>query len=157
MRWSIWTSLAKMKARKQVSNVRYRFVPGLFVSRRSEVCFGDFHTRAGLDLRTRELLVLCVLCALGDTERQIKSHAISNLKVGNSLETIISCTSTCRPVGGIPFHSPARSPIRPRVWSYRIVVGKLPRSTMLAKRPFLNGISPVRANGVAPHLKEPAW
>jgi 4-carboxymuconolactone decarboxylase len=31
----------------------------------TELCFGDLYTRAGLNLQTRELLILCVLCALG--------------------------------------------------------------------------------------------
>jgi 4-carboxymuconolactone decarboxylase len=68
----------------------------------TELCFGDFYTRDGLDLKTRELLVLCVLCALGDTERQIKSHAIGNLKVGNSRDTIISAITQCLPWIGFP-------------------------------------------------------
>lgn len=68
----------------------------------TELCFGDFYTRAGLDVKTRELLVLCVLCALGDTERQIKSHAMGNLKVGNSRETIISAITQCLPWIGFP-------------------------------------------------------
>jgi 4-carboxymuconolactone decarboxylase len=68
----------------------------------TELCFGDFYTRSGLDLKTRELLVLCILCALGDTERQIKSHAIGNLKVGNSRETIISAVTQCLPWIGFP-------------------------------------------------------
>ena len=68
----------------------------------TELCFGDFYTREGLDLKTRELLVLCVLCALGDTAGQIKSHAMGNLKVGNSRETIISAVTQCLPWIGFP-------------------------------------------------------
>ena len=68
----------------------------------TEVCFGDFYTRDGLDLKTRELLVLCVLCALGNTERQIQSHATGNLKVGNTRETIISAVTQCLPWIGFP-------------------------------------------------------
>ncbi len=68
----------------------------------TELCFGDFYTREGLDLKTRELLVLCVLCALGDTTSQIKSHAMGNLRVGNSRETIISAVTQCLPWIGFP-------------------------------------------------------
>lgn len=68
----------------------------------TELCFGDFYTREGLDSKTRELLVLCVLCALGDTERQLQSHAMGNLKVGNSRETIISAVTQCLPWIGFP-------------------------------------------------------
>ncbi|RBN37159.1 4-carboxymuconolactone decarboxylase, partial [Priestia megaterium] len=31
----------------------------------SAFCFGDFYTRSGLDLQTRELLTLCIVSALG--------------------------------------------------------------------------------------------
>ncbi|PWB73640.1 MAG: 4-carboxymuconolactone decarboxylase [Anaerolineales bacterium] len=68
----------------------------------TELCFGDFYTRDGLDLKDRELLVLCVLCALGDTEGQIRSHAAGNLKVGNSRETILSAVTQCLPWIGFP-------------------------------------------------------
>jgi 4-carboxymuconolactone decarboxylase len=68
----------------------------------TELCFGDLYTRAGLDLQTRELLILCVLCALGGTDLQIKSHAIGNLKVGNSRETVVSAITFCLPFIGFP-------------------------------------------------------
>ena len=68
----------------------------------TELCFGDLYTRAGLDLQTRELLILCVLCALGGTDLQIKSHATGNLKVGNSRETVISAITFCLPFIGFP-------------------------------------------------------
>ena len=63
---------------------------------------GDFYTRAGLDLQTRELLILCVLCALGGTDLQIKSHATGNLKVGNSRDTLVSAITFCLPFIGFP-------------------------------------------------------
>ena len=68
----------------------------------TELCFGDLYTRAGLDLQTRELLILCVLCALGGTDLQIKSHATGNLKVGNSRETVVSAITFCLPFIGFP-------------------------------------------------------
>jgi 4-carboxymuconolactone decarboxylase len=68
----------------------------------TELCFGDLYTRAGLDLQTRELLILCVLSALGGTDLQIKSHATGNLKVGNSRETLISAITFCLPFIGFP-------------------------------------------------------
>jgi 4-carboxymuconolactone decarboxylase len=66
----------------------------------TELCFGDLY--AGLDLQTRELLILCVLCALGGTDLQIKSHATGNLKVGNSRETVVSAITFCLPFIGFP-------------------------------------------------------
>jgi 4-carboxymuconolactone decarboxylase len=68
----------------------------------TELCFGDFYTREGLDLQTRELLIICVLCALGGTDVQIKSHAAGNLKVGNSRETLVSAITFCLPFIGFP-------------------------------------------------------
>lgn len=66
----------------------------------TENCFGDFYTRAGLDVKTRELLILCVLCALGGCEAQIRSHAAGNLKVGNTREEIVSAITHCIPFVG---------------------------------------------------------
>ena len=41
----------------------------------TETCFGDFYTREGLDIKTRELIIFCALATLGGTERQMASHA----------------------------------------------------------------------------------
>jgi len=46
-------------------------------------CFGDYITRNGLDLRTREMATLSFLIALGGTESQIKAHIHGNANVGN--------------------------------------------------------------------------
>ena len=40
----------------------------------TELCFGDFNTRTGLDGKTRELLTVVLLAALGGAEVQVKSH-----------------------------------------------------------------------------------
>ena len=63
--------------------------------------FGDFYTRNGLDVKTRELLVLCVLATLG-TEFQIEAHAKGNLKAGNNKETMIAAMVQCIPYIGFP-------------------------------------------------------
>ncbi len=65
-------------------------------------CFGDFYTREGLDIKTRELTIYCALATLGGTERQMASHAVGNLKVGNSKETLISAMIQCYPYIGFP-------------------------------------------------------
>ncbi|MED3929224.1 carboxymuconolactone decarboxylase family protein, partial [Priestia megaterium] len=39
----------------------------------SSFCFGDFYTRNGLDLKTRELLTLCIISSLGGAEGQVKA------------------------------------------------------------------------------------
>ncbi len=67
----------------------------------TEVCFGDFYTRKGLDLKTRELLVVSILVTTGNTET-LKSHIKGNLKAGNSIETITAAIIQCLPYVGFP-------------------------------------------------------
>ncbi len=67
----------------------------------TEMCFGDFYTRGGLDIKSRELLMLCVLATLG-AEKQIYSHAQGNMKVGNSKEILIAAMIHCIPYIGFP-------------------------------------------------------
>ena len=68
----------------------------------TESGFGDFYTRGGLDIKTRELLIFCALATLGGTERQMASHAVGNLKVGNSKETLLSAMVHSYPYIGFP-------------------------------------------------------
>ena len=65
-------------------------------------CFGDFYTSNGLDLKTRELLTLCMLAALGDTESQIKGHIQGNLNIGNDKDTMLAAITQCLPYIGFP-------------------------------------------------------
>jgi 4-carboxymuconolactone decarboxylase len=67
----------------------------------TETCFGDFYTRDGLDLKTRELMIFCALATLG-ADKQLASHTIGNLKVGNSKETLISAMVQSYPYIGFP-------------------------------------------------------
>lgn len=68
----------------------------------SSFCFGDFYTRGGLDLKTRELLTLCILSALGGAEGQVKAHVQGNVNVGNDKETLIAAITHCLPYMGFP-------------------------------------------------------
>ncbi|TWD93415.1 4-carboxymuconolactone decarboxylase [Neobacillus bataviensis] len=68
----------------------------------SAFCFGDFYTREGLDLKTRELLTLCIISTLGGCESQVKSHVIGNKNVGNDKETLITAITHCLPYMGFP-------------------------------------------------------
>lgn len=61
----------------------------------SAMCFGDFYTRGTLDVKTRELITLCVLASLGGCESQLKSHVNGNYVVGNSKELMIEAVSVC--------------------------------------------------------------
>lgn len=68
----------------------------------SAFCFGDIYTRSGLDLKTRELLTLCILSALGGCESQVKSHVAGNISVGNNKETMIEAITQSLPYMGFP-------------------------------------------------------
>ncbi|WP_336078397.1 carboxymuconolactone decarboxylase family protein [Paenibacillus sp. 203] len=68
----------------------------------SAFCFGDFYTRGGLDLKTRELLTLCILSSLGGCESQVKAHVRGNLNVGNDKDMMITAITHCLPYMGFP-------------------------------------------------------
>ncbi|MFL0196039.1 carboxymuconolactone decarboxylase family protein [Clostridium sp. WILCCON 0269] len=68
----------------------------------SAMCFGDFYTRSGLELKTRELLTLCVISALGGCENQLRAHIQGNLNVGNDKDTLINVITQCMPYIGFP-------------------------------------------------------
>ena len=68
----------------------------------TEVCFGDFYTREGLDLKTRELLMLSALVTTGNNTVTLKSHIKGNLIAGNSKETITAAIIQCLPYVGFP-------------------------------------------------------
>ena len=65
-------------------------------------CFGDYYTRKGLDIKTRELLTLSMLIALGGTEPQIKGHIQGNVNVGNHRATLLSVMTQLLPYVGYP-------------------------------------------------------
>ncbi len=67
----------------------------------TEVCFGDFYTRKGLDIKTREILALAVLVTKDD-DITLKSHIKGSLKAGNSPETIAAVILQCMPYTGMP-------------------------------------------------------
>ncbi|MCM3728831.1 carboxymuconolactone decarboxylase family protein [Neobacillus cucumis] len=68
----------------------------------SSFCFGDFYTRGGLDLKTRELLTFCIISTMGCCESQVKSHVLGNKNVGNDKETLITAITHCLPYMGFP-------------------------------------------------------
>lgn len=68
----------------------------------SAFCFGDIYTRGALDLKTRELLTLCILSALGGCESQVKSHVFGNIKIGNDKNIQIEAITQCLPYMGFP-------------------------------------------------------
>lgn len=67
----------------------------------TEYCFGDIYTRSGMDMQTRELLVYCILTTL-EADSQLISHTRSNIKLGNSKETLAAAVIQCLPYIGFP-------------------------------------------------------
>jgi len=68
----------------------------------SAFCFGDIYTRSGLDIKTRELLTLCILSALGGCESQVKSHVFGNLNAGNNKDILLEAVTQSLPYIGFP-------------------------------------------------------
>jgi len=65
-------------------------------------CFGDYLTRKGLDLKTRELLTFSMLTALGGCEPQLAGHVAANLAVGNDRQVLINTITQLVPFIGYP-------------------------------------------------------
>jgi 4-carboxymuconolactone decarboxylase len=68
----------------------------------SSNCFGDYYTRKGLDLKTRELLTFSLLLSLGGCEPQLKGHIQGNLNVGNDKTLLLSVVTQLLPYVGYP-------------------------------------------------------
>lgn len=65
-------------------------------------CFGDYVTRNGLDVNTRELLTFTMLLSLGGCEPQLKGHIQGNLNIGNDKELMLSIVTQLIPYIGYP-------------------------------------------------------
>jgi 4-carboxymuconolactone decarboxylase len=65
-------------------------------------CFGDYYTRKGLDVKTRELLTFSIILSLGGCEPQLQGHIMGNLNVGNDKETLLSVVTQLLPYIGYP-------------------------------------------------------
>lgn len=65
-------------------------------------CFGDYLTRSGIDIPTRELLTLSMLVALGGCDQQVKGHVAANLHVGNDRAKLIAVLTRLLPFIGYP-------------------------------------------------------
>ena len=65
-------------------------------------CFGDYQTRGGLEVKTRELLTFSILVSLGGCELQVKGHIQGNVNVGNSKDTLLAVVTQLLPYIGYP-------------------------------------------------------
>ena len=85
---------------------RYKWLPGEFAAAvprfLTELGFGDFATRKGLDAKTRELLTVVILAALGGAETQVRSHVAGALKTGSTGEDVVCALTHAMPYMGIP-------------------------------------------------------
>ena len=85
---------------------RYAWLPAPFdeaVPRyMTELGFGDFMTRRGMDQKERELLTVVILAALGGAEVQVRSHVAGALKAGNTKEEVVCALVHAMPYMGIP-------------------------------------------------------
>lgn len=85
---------------------RYAWLPGEFAEAvprwLTELCFSDFMTRRGLDGKTRELLTVVILAAMGGAEVQVRSHVEGALKAGNTAEEIVCALAHAMPYMGVP-------------------------------------------------------
>ena len=62
----------------------------------------DFGTRKGLDGKTRELLTVVLLAALGGADRQVQAHVSGALKTGNTKEEVVCALVHAMPYMGFP-------------------------------------------------------
>lgn len=65
-------------------------------------CFGDYYTRKGLDVKTRELLTFSMLIAMGGCEMQAKGHIMANVHVGNDKQLLLIVVTNLLPYIGYP-------------------------------------------------------
>jgi 4-carboxymuconolactone decarboxylase len=65
-------------------------------------CFGDYLTRTGLDLKTRELLTFSMIASLGGCEPQLAAHVAANLAAGNDRKVLLGVVTALLPFIGYP-------------------------------------------------------
>ena len=84
---------------------KYKYLPAGMGDRLAEflteLCFGDFYSRTGISIQTKEFMALCILAALVQTG-PLKAHVKANIKVGNTMETIYAALLQCLPYIGFP-------------------------------------------------------
>jgi len=65
-------------------------------------CFGDYLTRSGIDIGTRELLTFSMLISLGGADPQARGHVAANLNVGNTRQQLLDVITVLVPFIGYP-------------------------------------------------------
>ncbi len=67
-----------------------------------EFPFGDIYSRSGLELKTRELITVAALTAMGNARPQLKSHIHGALNVGCSREEVMEVILQMAVYAGFP-------------------------------------------------------
>ncbi|MEU2554488.1 carboxymuconolactone decarboxylase family protein [Streptomyces sp. NPDC013313] len=67
-----------------------------------EFTLGDIHSRPGLDVKTRELITVAALTAMGTANLQLKTHVDSAMNVGWTKEEIIETITQMAVYAGFP-------------------------------------------------------
>lgn len=65
-------------------------------------CYGDYYTRGGMDLKTREVITLCFLVAQGGCDEQVRLHIGGNLRLGNDKAYLAEILRNLVPYIGYP-------------------------------------------------------
>ncbi|MDI6643461.1 MAG: carboxymuconolactone decarboxylase family protein [Methanobacteriaceae archaeon] len=67
-----------------------------------EFPYGDIYSRPGLDMKTREMITVAALTAMGTAEMQLKSHIKGALNAGCSKEEIVEIILQMAVYAGFP-------------------------------------------------------
>lgn len=67
-----------------------------------EFVFGDIYSRPGLDLRTRQIVTIAALTALGNAQPQLDIHVRGGLNAGLKREEIIEIIGQVAAYAGFP-------------------------------------------------------
>lgn len=67
-----------------------------------EFAFGDIYARPGLDLKTRQIITVAALTALGNAQPQLKVHIYGALNIGCTREEIIEVIIQMAVYAGFP-------------------------------------------------------
>jgi 4-carboxymuconolactone decarboxylase len=65
-------------------------------------CFGDYYTRRGLEVKTRELVTFAMFISMGGCEPQVKGHIQGNINIGNKREVLLDVITQLLPYLGYP-------------------------------------------------------
>jgi 4-carboxymuconolactone decarboxylase len=67
-----------------------------------ECAYGEIISRPDLDQRTRELVTVAVLAAMGGCEAQLQAHIPAALRAGATSTEVIAVLTHVTPYAGIP-------------------------------------------------------